>query len=146
MINEVISRRIISKNLKRLRVKNGLTLKEASEKLGFPMGSLGIYENGYCKPSKKRIERLAEFYGVTEEYLYSMHKPKAFYQNEDIGLAVIVWNGVDWELRSVTPLTDDLMERLTGHEIEQLIKTEKKPVKKKREPYLYLWDQKEDTK
>lgn len=66
-----------SERLKDLRVKKGLTLKELSEEVGLSVSTLSKYEN--CTPSEITVDgimRLAKFYNVSIEYLFSFSENK----------------------------------------------------------------------
>ena len=60
----------ITERLKDLRKKRGLTLEALSEATKISRSALGTYETGEFKDiSPFSIVRLAEFYGVTTDYL-----------------------------------------------------------------------------
>lgn len=65
----------VNRNLKYLRVRNGLSLGQLSKELGIPRGSIGCYEScGSISPW--RLEVFANFYGVDSEMLKM--KPEEF--------------------------------------------------------------------
>ena len=60
----------IQEKLKDLRIEKGLSLQELSEQTGISRASLGNYEtDDYKEISHKAIITLANFYGVTSDYL-----------------------------------------------------------------------------
>ena len=60
----------IQEKLKDLRIEKGLSLQELSEQTGISRASLGNYEtDDYKEISHKAIITLADFYGVTSDYL-----------------------------------------------------------------------------
>lgn len=56
-------------NLKYIREKNGLTKRELCEKTGISERAYLTYEFGEREPKISVIEKLADFYGVTTDYL-----------------------------------------------------------------------------
>ncbi len=55
--------------LKYIREKNGLTKRELCEKTGISERAYLTYEFGEREPKVSVIEKLADFYGVTTDYL-----------------------------------------------------------------------------
>lgn len=51
--------------LRELRLSRGLTLRELATKLEISPSSLSMLENGKCGVALRRLQRLADFYGVT---------------------------------------------------------------------------------
>ncbi|MBE5912301.1 helix-turn-helix domain-containing protein [Pseudobutyrivibrio sp.] len=63
----------IREKLKDLRIEKGLSLQELSEQTGISRASLGNYEtDDYKEISHKSIITLADFYGVTSDYLLGL--------------------------------------------------------------------------
>ena len=60
--------RIVASNLKKARVKKGLSQRKVAKALNIP--AYNSYEYAYCMPSKERMEKLASFYGVKVEDFY----------------------------------------------------------------------------
>lgn len=56
-------------NLKYIREKNGLTKRELCEKTGISERAYLTYEFGEREPKVSVIAKLADFYGVTTDYL-----------------------------------------------------------------------------
>ncbi|OZU89331.1 hypothetical protein CIL03_06330 [Virgibacillus indicus] len=59
----------IGSRVKELRVERGLTVEEFAEQIDFVKSIIWSYELGKKKPSVNHIERMAEFFHVSEEYL-----------------------------------------------------------------------------
>lgn len=60
------------KKLKRLREEQGLSIRELSEEIGIPASTLGSYEQtgtGARNPKKNNLKKLADYFGVTTDYL-----------------------------------------------------------------------------
>lgn len=67
----------IQEKLKDLRIEKGLSLQELSEQTGISRASLGNYEtDDYKEISHKTIITLADFYGVTSDYLLGLTEKK----------------------------------------------------------------------
>lgn len=62
----------IGRNLRYLRIKHGLTMKQLSDKLNIPRGSIGTYES-YGNTSPERLKVFCEFYGVDQEMMLKEH-------------------------------------------------------------------------
>jgi transcriptional regulator with XRE-family HTH domain len=59
-----------SERLKELREKNGLSQEALAEKLSIPRSSVTHYENSdHRLPRQKRLNEIADFFGVTVDYL-----------------------------------------------------------------------------
>ncbi len=56
-------------NLKYIRKNNNLTLKQLSEKLDIAESTLSMYENGKREPDFQTLNKLADFFGVTIDFL-----------------------------------------------------------------------------
>lgn len=56
-------------NLKRLRESKGLTKRELCEKTGISERAYLTYEYGEREPKISVVEKLADFYGVTTDYI-----------------------------------------------------------------------------
>ncbi len=61
---------ILPKRLKMARDKNGWTQEQAAEKLNISIGTLSGYERGYRSPNPEMIEKIAEMYKVTPDYIF----------------------------------------------------------------------------
>ena len=55
--------------LKELRLKKGLTQKEIAEKFGIKQPNYQQWESGKRRPSSETLEKFANFFGVTMDYL-----------------------------------------------------------------------------
>ena len=63
----------IQEKLKDLRIERGLSLQELSEQTGLSRAALGNYEtDDYKEITHKAIVILADFYGVTSDYLLGL--------------------------------------------------------------------------
>ena len=60
---------VLGKRLKEARENNRLTQMEASKKLGISNGTLSGYERNYRDPDTAILEKMAELYGVSVDYL-----------------------------------------------------------------------------
>ena len=60
---------MLKDNLKRLRESRGLTKRELCEKTGISERAYLTYEYGEREPKISVIEKLADFYGVTTDYI-----------------------------------------------------------------------------
>ncbi|WP_436663594.1 helix-turn-helix domain-containing protein [Alicyclobacillus acidoterrestris] len=60
----------LSKRLRELREKRGLSQEQLADILNIPRSSISIYENSDERtPRRERLESLADFFGVSVDYL-----------------------------------------------------------------------------
>ncbi len=59
----------LSQNLRRLRSQRGITQKELARLLCRSAGTISNYENGTHEPDHDTLSLLADFYGVSTDYL-----------------------------------------------------------------------------
>ncbi|HHU50386.1 MAG TPA: helix-turn-helix transcriptional regulator [Firmicutes bacterium] len=60
---------IMAKRLTELRKKRGLAQKKVAEYLGITKSAYGFYEQNRREPSPEVIRKLADFFGVSADYL-----------------------------------------------------------------------------
>lgn len=60
---------MLSDTLKQLREQRGLSQAKLAEQLQIPKGTYVTYEYGTREPNIEMINKLADFYGVTTDYL-----------------------------------------------------------------------------
>lgn len=66
----------LSTNLKQLRKQKGLGQKELAAALNYSIGTVSNYENGVHSPNLATLSALADYYGVTTDYLLGrMERP-----------------------------------------------------------------------
>src|SRR5690625_2859553 len=61
--------------LKRLRNKSGLSQKELTERLNLNRSTYARYETSTTQPDFDTLKRLANFFGVSIDYLLGLDKP-----------------------------------------------------------------------
>lgn len=79
----------IQEKLKDLRIEKGLSLQELAEQTGISRASLGNYEtDDYKEITHKAIVTLANFYGVTSDYLLGLteNREQHRFLVDDLGL------------------------------------------------------------
>lgn len=60
---------VLTERLNDLRVENGYMQADLAEALNVSPSAYGYYERGIYEPSLDTLKRIAEFYGVTTDYL-----------------------------------------------------------------------------
>lgn len=60
----------VGQRLKELRESNNYKLKYIEAETGIAKGTLSRYENSHAIPTEVNINKLADFYNVTTDYLY----------------------------------------------------------------------------
>ncbi|HKL74512.1 MAG TPA: helix-turn-helix transcriptional regulator [Halanaerobiales bacterium] len=59
----------IGKIIKELRKENNMTQEDLAEKLGITRGAIGLYERGERKVNYETVNKLADIFGVSSDYL-----------------------------------------------------------------------------
>ncbi|MBX0319791.1 helix-turn-helix domain-containing protein [Shouchella clausii] len=60
---------MFAKRLKQLRIKNKKTQEEMSNMLGITRQGYGKYENGKAEPDHETLDKIANYFGVSTDYL-----------------------------------------------------------------------------
>ena len=63
---------IFKTRLKKLRLKNHLSLRSLSKKIGISSSCLSNYEKGKTLPNTARLKKIALFYSVKTDYLLGL--------------------------------------------------------------------------
>jgi transcriptional regulator with XRE-family HTH domain len=66
---------MLNKNIKELRIENGLTQKELAEKIGVSQGAVYFWEKGINEPTAGYLVSMAELFGVSVDELLSYVVP-----------------------------------------------------------------------
>ena len=61
---------LFSVRLKELRLQHGFSQEELAEKIGIKQNSYSDWENGKCKPNYEKLEKIADFFGVSLDWLF----------------------------------------------------------------------------
>lgn len=61
---------LLGENLRKLRKEKNLTQKQLAEYLGVTARTIGYYENGQRFPSPETINRIADFFNVSLDWLF----------------------------------------------------------------------------
>ena len=60
---------LLPERLKRLREAKGLSQYDLAKALGYSRGQIGNYEQGTRRPDPETLQRLADFFGCSVDYL-----------------------------------------------------------------------------
>ena len=61
---------LFSGRLKELRLQHGFSQEELAEKIGIKQNSYSDWENGKSKPNYEKLEKIADFFGVSLDWLF----------------------------------------------------------------------------
>ena len=61
---------LFSVRLKELRLQHGFSQEELAEKNGIKLNSYSDWENGKCKPNYEKLEKIADFFGISLDWLF----------------------------------------------------------------------------
>lgn len=75
--------KLLPKRLKRLREENGYLQKYVADKLDIKSNTLSGYENGTRSPDPEMINRIADLYDVTADYLLGRSNHPRLTESED---------------------------------------------------------------
>ena len=102
---------IFDDRLKNAREKMGLTVKQAAAMLRLPYTTYNNYEKNTREPSGGLICKMAEFYGVTTDYLLGRTDqpaaPSCNVQDENLKELIEKWNSLDKHGKHLTMLVLD---------------------------------------
>ena len=97
---------MLNERLKNLRLAKGLTLQQVGDALGISKVSVSTWESGKTNPDRKRLEKLADLYSTTIQYLVTGIEDETFssntsgkvpfYQWEQIKLGISTPNENSW--------------------------------------------------
>src|SRR5271165_5676583 len=65
--------RYVSQNIRSLRIKSGLSLKVAANRLGISSSSLSKIESGAIDVNLSRLQKIAELYKIDLVQLWTLH-------------------------------------------------------------------------
>lgn len=75
---------MIGKKIKELRETKGLTQKELADKLGLSDGAIGFYETERRNPPIEILNKLADFFDVSVDYLLGRTEIPNLYKEKDV--------------------------------------------------------------
>ncbi len=61
---------LFSVRLKELRLRHGFNQEELAKQIGIKQNSYSDWEHGKCKPNYEKIEKIADFFGVSLDWLF----------------------------------------------------------------------------
>lgn len=61
---------LFSVRLKELRLQHGISQEELAEQIGIKRNSYSDWENGKCKPSYEKLEKIADFFEISLDWLF----------------------------------------------------------------------------
>ena len=109
--------------IKRLCEENGIAMTALEQKLGFGRGSIGKLKTSSRSMTSERLQKVADFFGVSPEYLMTGEQPESYYVNpETADMAQKLYDNKDLRLlfdasRNATPeqlrLIRDLVLQMT---------------------------------
>ncbi len=105
----------ISDTLKTIRKKNGYTLRTVADSIGIAVRTYQNYEYGLREISAETLSKLADFYGVTTDYLLGRDtgEPEAIEKLErEFNMTALEKKILEEYLDLPENMRDDLMEFL----------------------------------
>ncbi len=77
---------LFGERLKKLRLEKGLTLDDVSDIFDLTKTAISYYENGKRFPKMNTLRKMADFYGVSYDYLVGNDNYEIADDNEEYGL------------------------------------------------------------
>jgi transcriptional regulator with XRE-family HTH domain len=97
---------MLNERLKNLRLAKGLTLQQVGDAFSISKVSVSTWESGKTNPDRKRLEKIADLYGTSVQYLVtgvedesfsnSTSEKVPFWQWEEVRLGVATPNKNSW--------------------------------------------------
>ncbi len=75
---------MLGERIKKLRESKGLTQKELANQLGLTDGAIGFYEVGKRNPPLDTLNKLADFFGVSIDYLLGRTDIENLYKDKEL--------------------------------------------------------------
>lgn len=85
---------MLKERLKNLRLAKGLTLQQVGDSLGISKVSVSTWESGKTNPDRKRLEKLAELYSTTVQYLVTGIEDETFNSNTSGKVPFYQWEKI----------------------------------------------------
>lgn len=63
--------------------ENGVTPYKVCKATGITTGSISNWKNGRYSPKTEKLQKIAEYFGVTVEYLTTGKQPEDYYLNDE---------------------------------------------------------------
>ncbi|GHU35605.1 transcriptional regulator [Bacilli bacterium] len=112
---------MLQKRMKELRLEAKLTQKEVAEKLGISTAFYGQWETGKRTPASKNLQKIADVFNVSVDYLLGNtdeKNPSKF--GDDIDLYEIIDNGRGFNGKEPTDEEREEMKRVLQEYLESL--------------------------
>ena len=61
---------LFSVRLKELRLRHGFNQEELAKQIGIKQNSYSDWEHGKCKPNYEKLEKIADFFGVSLDWFF----------------------------------------------------------------------------
>ncbi|MCL6592703.1 MAG: helix-turn-helix domain-containing protein, partial [Alicyclobacillus sp.] len=103
--------------MERERIKHGWTQDEVADKIGVARSTYSNYENGHREPDLNTIQKLAELYGVSIDYLLTGRNYNRNISSNIASLVDVAEQLTDQQRESLTKFLRDMTESQTdtGH-------------------------------
>lgn len=98
---------MIGERIKELRKENNLTQKQLADAIGIDRSSIGKYETG-TPPSSDVLLRIAEYFGVSVDYLYGRVTRNIEAENDDERELLVMF-------RKTNAMTDSQRKEITDY-------------------------------
>lgn len=108
-------KRPFGERLARLRTNKGLSQYKLAELLGFSRGQIANYEHGTREPDHETLRRLADFFGVTTDYLLGRTDDPAPLPKNAIPVSQLVKVPIVGTIRAGEPIL--AAENIEGYEM-----------------------------
>ena len=101
---------MLNERLKNLRLAKGLTLQQVGDAFGISKVSVSTWESGKTNPDRKRLEKLADLYSTTIQYLVTGIEDETFSTNASGKVPFYQWEQIKlgistpYETSWVTPI------------------------------------------
>lgn len=85
---------MLNERLKNLRLAKGLTLQQVGDVFGISKVSVSTWESGKTSPDRKKLEKLAELFGISVQYLITGTEEESSTSSQTFRIPFFEWHKI----------------------------------------------------
>lgn len=102
----------IGERIAQLRKNRSMSQFQLAKTLNIATSTLGMYETNKRKPNMEMLEKLADFFGVSIDYLLGRSTPDKKHLEQEIDLDKAIDNAMSFDGKPVTEHDRKMMKQL----------------------------------
>lgn len=91
---------MLNERLKNLRLAKGLTLQQVGDSFGISKVSVSTWESGKTNPGRNRLEKLADLYGTSVQFLVTGFEGETFSRTNSDCVPFFKWEDIKFGLNT----------------------------------------------